>query len=483
MLHLQSLQDCESHASTAVSDGAEDLRARKAPPAVGCGGGRSVRAESADKCAGDRYRGAPHAQSPPRMTTLNTSASTKQPKKIAFFGHFGGFNWGNESSLQAVLCHLRRVVPNTEFNCICSDPSTVAMTYDIAAVSSRALVGEYRALHSPLARLARKLVVGVPCELWLWVKSFRTLWGTDALVVPGTGLLTDAYTLRDWGPYDLFRWSITARLCRCKILFVSVGAGPLYSRAGRFFVKTALSLADFRSYRDESSLRYLEGIGFRAGNDPVYPDLAFSLPESLIPRGHDGEGRRPVVGLGLIARPGVQRERHATSVYSAYLETLMEFTEWLFAHEYDVRLLIGDLVDTPVTQEFKSLLKKRSVMYGEERIINEPIASVDDLLKQLAATDIVVATRFHNVLLALLLNKPVIAISFHHKCASLMSQMGLSEYCQDINRLSSVRLIEQFSQLRQSSDSVKRMIMEEVRACRDALDEQYAIILSEICSE
>ncbi len=479
-----SSSECESHASTAVSDGAEDLRAREAPQAVGCGGGRSVRAESADKRGGDRYRGAPQVQSAPRVTTLNTSGSTKQPKKIAFFGHFGVGNWGNESSLQAVLCHLRRAVPNAEFNCICSDPSTVAMTYNIAAVASRAPVAEYRTLHGPLAILAQKLVVGVPSEPWWWVKSIRTLWGTDALVVPGTGLLTDAFTLYNWGPYDLFRWSIAARLCRCKILFVSVGAGPLYSRAGRYFVKTALSLADFRSYRDESSLRYLEGIGFRAGNDPVYPDLAFSLPESLVPRGHDGEGRRPVVGLGLMEYAGrYSVERPATSVYSAYLETLVEFTEWLFAHEYDVRLLTGDRVDTHVTQEFRSLLKKRSVMYGEERIIDEPIASVDDLLKQLAATDVVVATRFHNVLLALLLNKPVIAISFHHKCASLMSQMGLSEYCQDINRLSSVRLIEQFSQLRQSSYGVKRMIMEKVRACRDALDEQYAVILSEICSE
>ena len=123
-------------------------------------------------------------------------------------------------------------------------------------------------------------MVGVPSELWRWVNSIRTLWGTDALVVPGTGLLR-MLSLSTAGVHDLFRWSIAARLCRCKILFVSVGAGPLYSRAGRFFVKTALSKADFRSYRDESSLRYLEGISFRAGNDPVYPDLSFSLPESL----------------------------------------------------------------------------------------------------------------------------------------------------------------------------------------------------------
>ena len=242
---------------------------------------------------------------PSRMITLSTSRRTKQPKKIAFFGHFGGYNWGNESTLQAVLFHLRCVVPNAEFNCICSDPSTVAMTYHIAAVSSRALISktlvvEYRKQQSVLARLARKLVVGVPSELWQWVKSVRTLWGTDALVVPGTGLLTDSL-LFYWGPYDMFRWSVAARFCRCKILFVSVGAGPVYSRKGRFFVKTALSLADFRSYRDESSRRYLEGIGFRAGNDPLYPDLAFSLPESRVPPGHDGEGRRPVVGLGLKA--------------------------------------------------------------------------------------------------------------------------------------------------------------------------------------
>ena len=39
----------------------------------------------------------------------------------------------------------------------------------------------------------------------------------------------------------------------------------------------------------------------------------------------------------------------------------MEFVRWLLAHDYDVRLLIGDLVDVPVTQDFRSLLKQRSV--------------------------------------------------------------------------------------------------------------------------
>ena len=409
-----------------------------------------------------------------------TAGSKKRKKKIAFFGHFGWDNFGNESTLQAMLYGLRRLVPDAEFNCICTGPDNVATAYEINAVPSRDIVVRPWDLHHPLSRLGRKLVVGIPSELYRWLKGLRTLWGVDALIIPGTGVLTDAYTLLDWGPYDMFRWSLTAKLCRCKLLFVSVGAGPVYSRIGRLFVKAALSLADFRSYRDESTVQYLKGIGFPAGNDPVYPDLVFSLPETLIPSGHDREGRRLVVGLGLMEYAGKYSvERPTSAVYSAYLETLVEFVKWLLAHQYNVRLLIGDLADTPVTREFRSLLKERSVTPEEERIIDEPVASVDDLLSQLAATDLVVATRFHNVLLALLLNKPVLAISFHHKCFSLMTQMGLSEYCQDINRLHAERLIEQFCELEKNAERLRPSITHTTEAFRRALDEQYNCIYEE----
>jgi len=396
--------------------------------------------------------------------------------KIAFFGHFGLTNLGNESTLQAILYHLRRLVPNADFSCICTGPATVASAYNITAESIRAVVVQPWALHSPLARLARKFAVGIPSELYRWLKGLKTLWSTDALIIPGTGLLTDADTLFNWGPYDMFRWSVTAKLCRCKLFFVSVGAGPVYSRIGRFFVKAALSLADFRSYRDKSTVHYLKGIGFRDDNDRVFPDLVFSLPGTVIPQGRDTKGRRLVVGLGLMKYAGrYSVERPTDATYAAYLETLVEFVKWLLAHEYNIRLLIGDFVDTPVTREFRSLLRERSVM-PEERIIDEPVESVEDLLSQLAATDLVVATRFHNVLLALLLNKPVISISFHHKCASLMDGMGLSEYCLDINELKAARLIELFGQLDKNAGILRPMIRQNAERCRKALDDQYDLI-------
>jgi polysaccharide pyruvyl transferase WcaK-like protein len=102
------------------------------------------------------------------------------------------------------------------------------------------------------------------------------------------------------------------------------------------------------------------------------------------------------------------------------------------------------------------------------------------LLPQIAAADIVVATRFHNVLLALVLNKPVVSISFHHKCASLMSEMGLAEYCHDINHMNTGRLIQQFQDVEKNAEKLKPVIRQRVEQSRKALDEQYNLIFKSI---
>ena len=401
----------------------------------------------------------------------------KVPMRVTFFGHFGQGNFGNESTLQAILDHVRRFVPDAQLTCITSGPEGTAATHGIEAIPiAEILVKSWRP-SNPLARLLRMLTIGIVSEPYRWVKGIITLSRTDMFIIPGTGLLTDAYGLLSWGPYNLFKWSLTAKLCRCKLLFVSVGAGPIYGVLARWFVKSALSLADFRSYRDHSTVQYLNGIGFQTNNDRVYPDLVFSLPQAVIPHHDTKKSRRPVIGLGLMydaGRYSVPNPRNET--YLAYLENLVKVVRWLIAQEYDVRLLIGDLWDMRVTQGFRLLLKEQLSAVDERHIIDEPVSSVEQLLSQFAATDMVVATRFHNVLLALLCNKPVIAISFHHKCASLMGAMGLSEYCLDMNTLNADSLIEKIRDLEKNAGELKPLITQKADEFRKALDEQYKFI-------
>ena len=398
--------------------------------------------------------------------------------KIKLFGHFGVSNFGNEVTFEAMLGHLRRLLPDAELSCVCSAPDVVSANYEIPALPISWIVVPHGSLRNPVVRMLRRLFIGIPSEIYRWFQIWATLRGTDMLIVVGTGLLTDAFGIHSWGPYSVFRWSVVARLCGCRLMFVSVGAGPLERRSAQFFVKSALSLAKFRSYRDQATVEYLKTIGFRRRKeDRVYPDLAFSLPSASSNR--DGvKGGRRVVGLGLMLYDGMYAiEKTTRAHYAAYLETLVVFANWLLERDYDIRLLTGDHGDDLAVQEFISLFRDRSSKDKENRIVADPIASPRDLMSQLAVTDFVVATRFHNAVLALFLNKPTISISFHHKCSALMNEAGLSEYCEDIKRVNAQKLIEQFCLLEANASAVKLLLRERTAEYREALDEQYRLIL------
>ena len=126
-------------------------------------------------------------------------------------------------------------------------------------------------------------------------RAFRALRDSDALIIPGTGLLTDAFFLSDWGPYSLFKWSLMAKVSGCKLLFVSIGAGPVRQLA-RSSTSTRVAMADYRSFRDEASRQCLRDIGFSAAGDDVFPDLVFSLPAFLLPD-HERDENLTVVGI------------------------------------------------------------------------------------------------------------------------------------------------------------------------------------------
>jgi polysaccharide pyruvyl transferase WcaK-like protein len=87
--------------------------------------------------------------------------------------------------------------------------------------------------------------------------------------------------------------------------------------------------------------------------------------------------------------------------------------------------------------------------------------------------DYVVTCRFHGVIFAHLLNKPVLALSHHHKVAALMQDIGLSEYCVDIRNFDLDLLTAKFKSLVSNSDRVKRLLAETQVCYKQALRVQF----------
>jgi polysaccharide pyruvyl transferase WcaK-like protein len=397
---------------------------------------------------------------------------------IALFGAFGVGNLGNECTLQALLHNIRRCVPNAEIRCICPGPDQVRTAYGIPATPVEEIPLSHIANRA--LRILRKIFVRIPLELFRWTKAIATLKDVDMLVMTGTGMLGD-FGISPLGlHYQILKWTVLAKICRSKVIFLSVGAGPLRQPLSQRIVKAALSFADYRSYRDSFSKDYLKSIGFNAEHDHVFPDLAFSFPARVLPQ-DSNNGSSRVVGVGLMTyfnRTGSSQQDD--SIYTEYIAKMGDFVSWLLQKKYKVRLLIGDVAyDQPATYDLKAYLEKIGVRYENGELIDEPAASVDEVLSQLAASDFVVACRFHNILLALMLAKPVLAISYHEKNAALMASAGLADFSQDIERLDVGKMMWQFEAMQENADSTKLRLQQNAVACRAALDEQYNLIFDD----
>jgi polysaccharide pyruvyl transferase WcaK-like protein len=403
-----------------------------------------------------------------------------KPPRIAFWGNFGTGNWGNECTLQAIVHNAREWMPDAELLCVCSEPTDTEKRHGLRSFPisyvRRQVGGLGGAKRLPLpARLLRR----VWNETIEWAKTVQITRGLDAVVMTGTGMLTDDSEGAFGLPYDLFKWALAAKASGTRVLFASVGVEPIDSSIARFFIVNALRLADYRSYRDGQSRDRLAKAGFTSEDDHVYPDLAFSLPRA---RGGDGPaaGAAPKIAVGVYNYVGRgQHDAAGATRYRDYLEKLASFVMWLLERDYGVRVIIGDLTyDEAVVFDLREVLRAKGVSRYGDRFVDQPAASVDEVMRQIGEVEVVVASRFHNVLLALLLGKPVVSIAYNEKNDALMGQMGLAAYCQSIDALDLDRLIEQFSDIRANAETLRAAITRKAAAYRGELDEQYRAVFA-----
>ncbi|HEY7300643.1 MAG TPA: polysaccharide pyruvyl transferase family protein [Xanthobacteraceae bacterium] len=415
------------------------------------------------------------------QTLLAECKSHSKRQRIALYGHFGVGNLGNECTLQVIIEQIRRRWPDAELRCFCTNPQDVRMRYDIAAFPSEAVnnatSARWSGLRRGIARFFRIAFRRIPLELIHWTKVLCAIWRMDVLIVAGTGIVSDCGCGPLGWPYQIFKLSTLASLCRVRVAFLNVGVGPLRHPLSRWFIKSSLPLAHQRSYRDRASKQYLETIGFNTDGDFVYPDVAFGLlPGS--PASAVSAHERRIVGLGLKDYgPGL--ERKASKAFEEYLNTMAIFVAWLQQHGYGVRLLIGDIqYDTTVVEQFVRILRSRHIPTNAPLLIAEPAQSVPELLCQIAETDVVISSRYHNLVLGLVYNKPIIALSDHAKLESLATDLGLARYLLPLTTLRPDILIERFKQLESDVDRLKVYIRAEVTRYRQALESLYAALFA-----
>ncbi|MEU8547133.1 polysaccharide pyruvyl transferase family protein [Streptomyces roseoverticillatus] len=383
----------------------------------------------------------------------------KAASRVGVFGLLGSGNLGNDGSLEAVLGYLRAEHPDAAVDALCGGPEAVAARYGIPATRLHWYRGEYRTASRAGAIAAKglgKLVDAVRTAAW--VRRH------DVVIVPGMGVLEATLPLRPWGfPYALFLLCASGRLLHTPVALVGVGAAPIGNRPTRALVRWSARLAAYRSYRDALSRDAMREMGVDTTRDEVYPDLAFALP--VPPPDPSG-----LVCVGVMDFHGGNDDRaRAEEIHRRYLDGMTRFVRALVEDSRPVRLLTGDACDAPAIAAILDAVDSPLVTAAEA-------TSLADLMKETAAADTVVATRYHNLVCALKTGTPTLALSYAAKSDALMAQMGLGAYCHPALEVDADRLLKQFRALEERAAELRRTLSERNQDAARRLEDQFTAL-------
>jgi polysaccharide pyruvyl transferase WcaK-like protein len=383
-----------------------------------------------------------------RLPGGRTRDAHRHPR-VGLFGNLGSRNIGNDASLEAMLKYLSADQPGAILDAMCSGPDTVKSRYGIPAIALRSLPPDARQASGMALKALGKGIDTI--RIASWVRRH------EVVIVPGMGVLETIIPLRPWQfPYDLFVMCASGRIFRTKVALVSVGASVPSERLTRWLFTAAGRLAFYRSYRDTLSRDAMRRQGLNTTRDHVFTDLAFGL---TVPS--TGPGDERTVGIGLMDYRGHEDDRDPDDqIRASYVEKMKSFTRWLVDNGRRVRLFVGDTnnADETVVEEIVADLRTHRPGLDPSWVAAEPVSTFADLVRAMEPAGIVVATRYHNVVCALMLSKPTISLGYGEKNAVLMADAGLAEYCQSVRSLDVGRLIEQLTDLESQAARLRQAI-------------------------
>lgn len=369
--------------------------------------------------------------------------------KVGLFGLLGSGNVGNDGSLEAVLAYLREQHPSAELSCLCAGSAAVAARYGLPTTP---LYWYYARDRDP--GLVVRTVMKAFGKGRDAVRLLRWVRGQDVVIVPGAGVLEDTLPLRPWGfPFSMFLLSLFGRLFGTKVALLNVGSNVIKQRPLRVLYRWAARLAHYRSFRDAMSRDAMRAMGVHTSRDEVYPDLVFSLPEPTEPAEHG------TVGVGVMDfHGGNDDRRRAEEIHRSYLDGVRGFVRWLVDGGYRVRLLTGDDVDHPIARQIIADARANRPDLDPDVVRFEPTETLGELMAQIAMVDVVVGTRYHNVVCSLKLAKPVISLSYSAKNDRIMADMGLGDYTQDARSVDVDLLVTQFTEVEKLAAEITPML-------------------------
>jgi polysaccharide pyruvyl transferase WcaK-like protein len=428
--------------------------------------------------------------------------------RVALISPYGGGNLGDAAILESSIRGIRRRLPGGEVFGLTLTPTATTERHGIAAYPCTGLrLRHYRAsgaghaggpssnpedashAQSPLAALkraaravpglqeARTLGRNVGGDLRHRRRALEWLSGCRVVMVAGGGQVDDYWGGAFGHPYALWEWSSLSHRAGARFVLASVGVGTLQTPVARMFIRRALRAADYCSFRDAGSLSMA---AFTGASAVVVPDLAYGLPwreviGSAAPAaGERGAGGPPRVALSPMSygAPDLWPEV-APAKYERHLATVVELAARMLEAGWEVVLVHSDSNDRVPAREVASRLASRLRPEQRARLETPVTDRLPDLLRALESVDFTVAARLHGVILSQVVGRPVLALSYERKVATVMREMDHMDYCLELETMDPTQAFAKLEGIRGNAEVLRADLESKVAFRRSGVEAQW----------
>lgn len=384
-------------------------------------------------------------------------------KKIVLSCGDGYFNFGDEAITSSIVTNLRKLIKDIEITVFSSDPERTKNLHGTNSIK--------------MEMSAFGFITGIFRMLRFFPKMDLLVWG-------GGNLITDAPS-QLFTPFHLTK-VLLAKLMRKKVIVYGIGVGPLTGSFGKFLTKIIINKADVITVRDEGSKKVLIDVGVRKPKiyvtadptiilEPANPSKVIKLMRkdgiikkagqpliAVVPRRVFHRKSSSIIPVKYKVKFGII-DKESKIKFEKFEETLARAADYL-KKKLDARIVFIPMQMSSSQQQQDEKISAEIIEKMRYKkyacILNSNKYKMDELKGIYGQMNLILGVRFHALVFACSMEKPIVAISYSPKGRRLTKYLEIEKYAIPAEEVEYKNLIEKVNLVLSNKESIKKNFKE-----------------------
>lgn len=381
-------------------------------------------------------------------------------------------NSGAEAMLVTTIKRIKELVPDSEFSIFTPYPKDDLLIWkehkDIELVDSSPLAIVF--LIIPLSIIASFFkLLKLNFLKNIFPKPIKILWDSKLMIdVAGVSFIDSRIKFLPFNVLSVY----PAFLFKVPLVKFAQAVGPFEKKINRILATHCFKKSEYIFARGDKTLEHLETLKLNNNKYGLASDIVFNhkVGDSITDENNikiqsfikENTSSSPYKKkIGICPSSVLANSQNGDD----YFKTILQILKDLVRLDYQIIVFPNATKehketwrnnDIPLINELKEEFNCESIHYLNYNLNSDGVKKIIQIL------DVVIVSRFHAMVFALSLQKPVSVIGWSHKYKEVMKQLGLDNYVLDFENTEYKHTIELINKMIQQQEEIENIISEKL---------------------